>query len=149
MRLMLLSLLLLGCVPPRASRPAVVTESALETWRGSARGTSVARVHTPVPIVRATPPRARDLRLASGRRVDVDLHRAPLADALWLLAEAGGRSLVSEPDLGAHVSVRLRHVDPLRAMHALAEAHGVEVTAVSGVLIARLRQPLSAAASPE
>lgn len=146
---LLLCLLFSGCAASASLPSASLPSAALVAWRGRAEP----RGALPTWRAASTAPRTRPWLhrspLRSARRVDVDLHRAPLADALSLLAEAAGRSLICEPDLGASVSVRLRRVDPLRAMHALAEAHGVEVQVAHGVLIARPAQPLSAASSPE
>lgn len=75
---------------------------------------------------------------ARGRRpIDVSFERAPLAQALQVLADAAGVGLVVAEGVEGEVSLTLRRVQPLEAMRALAEAHGVSLTFVGGNVIAR------------
>ena len=80
--------------------------------------------------------------------MDARLRRAPLADALRLLAETAHLGLVVDEDLGGEVSVDLRRVHPYEAMRALAESHGVELSRVGRTVVARRRRPACAPCDP-
>lgn len=74
-----------------------------------------------------------------GRRIHVAFRRAPLSEALRLLADEAHVQLVIADDLSGEVSVRLRAVRPYDAMLALAEAHGADVLRNGELVIIRAR----------
>ena len=80
---------------------------------------------------RAAPRRVRH----RARRIDVRFHRAGLHHAIELLADEARVSVVVDESLRGEVSLRLRRVDPLEALYALAEAHGAQVRRQGEVLI--------------
>lgn len=67
--------------------------------------------------------------------INVNLNQASLVSALTLLAEAANVSLVIGDDVSGTVSVRLRNVDPVDAMVAIAEARGAHLRFENGIVI--------------
>ncbi|HJL17486.1 MAG TPA: hypothetical protein RMH99_17585 [Sandaracinaceae bacterium LLY-WYZ-13_1] len=139
-----LGLALAACGAPA---PGVASDlrGALDTWEAPGRGrvasVTVARGRAPEPprrTVRVRRPAAARFA-GEGPAVDVRFERAPLAEALWLLADAADVGLVVGEGVDAPVTADLRRVRPLAAMRALAEAHGVELARRGRIVIARRR----------
>jgi hypothetical protein len=74
---------------------------------------------------------------SDGPRIDVRFEQAPLSSALRLLAEAASLGIVIGEGLDDRISVDLRRVRPIEAMHAIARAHRVELELVGGTVVAR------------
>lgn len=91
-------------------------------------------------------PLARTVRIAepqqprrprSGRRIDVDLHRASLESALQLLADEAHLNLVLGDGISGEVSLSLRRVDPAEALAALAESRGLSFSRQGSITIVK------------
>lgn len=91
----------------------------------------VVRIGPPPP----PPPAAR----RSGRRVDIELHRAALPAALQLLADEARLNLVLGEGITGEVSLSLRRVDPSEALEALASSHNLTLDRQGSILIVRRR----------
>jgi len=71
------------------------------------------------------------------RRIDVDLARAPIAEALRLLADAAEFDVVVGDDVIDEVTMRLRQVRVRDALDAIAATHGLEMEWRGRVLLVR------------
>ncbi|MCB9592232.1 MAG: hypothetical protein H6719_05830 [Sandaracinaceae bacterium] len=141
------ALLAAGCASsaPHGSTP--LDAQSLASWADDAaevpEATVVRRERFETVRVAAAPVAAdRVARLpyaGRGPRVDVRLERAPLSNALRLLADAANLSIVIGEGVEAEVSVDLRQVRPLEAMHALADAHHVDIAIVGRTVVAQRR----------
>jgi hypothetical protein len=87
----------------------------------------------------APAPRPEPSRPPRRGRLNVSLSDADLPNALRLLAEAGGFSLVVESDVAGSVSTELEGVDPYDALVTIAGANGADVRYEGGVVIVRRR----------
>ncbi len=135
MRRWIILLVAVGC----AHAPSVphVDASALQQWEAAPRVQRPRNVRISrdeqVPDVRRAP-----LRRASsfrGARIDISFHRAPLSEALRMLADHAGVNLVMGDDVSGEVSMHLSRVRPLDAMEALAQAHGARVQWIGRVAL--------------
>ncbi len=141
----LLAVVLAGCgAAPRSAQPAAFDlEGALSGWaREEDAEWRVTRIdprplRAPVRIGETPRVVAPIVGLRARRPIDVSFERAPLPDALRMLADAAGVGLVIGEGVTGDVSLTLRGVQPLEAMRALAEAHGVSLTFVGRSVIAR------------
>jgi len=138
--------LLAGC----ASAPSAVTPSAngaaLDAWtRDEAAAPASTTVRREVArrrygTVRIERPPAAPL-VRRGPRLDLRLERAPLSNALRLLADAADLGIVIGEGVDREVSCDLRRVRPVEAMQALAEAHDIELRVIGRTtIVARRRQ---------
>lgn len=145
MRLISLALCgLAGCAAATPRPVARVDEASLEAWAcddGAAEApASIAVQRTRFETVRvAAAPAQPTWPVARGPRIDVRFERAQLSSALRLLADAADLGIVLGEGLEREISADLRRVRPLEAMHALAEAHHVELRVIGRTVIARRR----------
>ena len=142
----------LGCASasPAPRAPRADLSGALEGWTSAGEESPDASPTGPrfrEASARPAPPgRARTVRVegegesawpVGGRRIDVRFEQAPLSSALRVLAEAAELGIVIGEGLDDRISLDLRRVRPVEAMHALARAHGVELELVGGTVVAR------------
>lgn len=138
-------LILLGAcastVPPHGSgtRSTSASDAVLDEWVERHERRAIASQH-----VRARPetqPRSASTRqvVREGRRIHVAFRRAPLTEALRLLAQEARVQLVIADALSGEVNLRMRNVRPWDAMLALAEAHGADVLRDGDLVIVRAR----------
>jgi hypothetical protein len=134
MRRAIVAAFLMAC---GVARPAPSAGPAIEDWVSEEQRAppSVRIAASPTPPIR-TP---RERPLANGRPVDARFQDAPLEAALRILAEAANLNLVVGEGVTGTVTVDLRGIPPIEAMHALAEAHGVSLELVGRTVIARGR----------
>jgi type II secretory pathway component HofQ len=71
--------------------------------------------------------------------VDVELHRASLADALQLLADEARLNLVLGDGIGGEVSLSLRRVDPLEALRAVVASRGLSLSQQGSITVVQRR----------
>ncbi len=96
---------------------------------------------TPAPLTTTVriAPAAEPARRRSGRRINVDLHRASLAQALQLLADEAHLNLVLGEGLTGEVSLSLRHVDPLEVLDSVVASRGLVAEQQGSILVVRRR----------
>jgi hypothetical protein len=68
-------------------------------------------------------------------KIDIDLNRAPLGDALRFIADSGGFNVVVGDDPNVPVTVKLHNVDAFDALVTVAEAHGLDVEMERGIVL--------------
>jgi len=121
-------LLLAGCAASAATPgPAPLGDAELASWEETRTAPSSQvlrreRLETTRVAPRRPPSRAR-----RGRRVDLEVHRAPLTEAVRFLADAAGVNVVVGEGVHGEVTTRMRHVHPLDALEAIAQAHGAHL----------------------
>jgi hypothetical protein len=126
-----------------ASEVSTGLDDAIARFEPQAQGRETLRLDAAPPRALATThtiaasPRAP--RARSGRRVDVNLHHAPLENALGLLASECRLDFVSAGKLDTTVSLTLHRIDPCEALDVVAEAHGVELQRRGRIVIAKGR----------
>ncbi len=135
---------LAGCAAAPPPSVARVDSASLVAWAcddaADATPASIAVLRTRFETVRVAAAPARPTwPVARGPRIDVRFERARLGSALRLLADAADVGIVLGEGLEREISADLRRVRPLEAMHALAEAHHVELRIVGRTVIARRR----------
>ena len=111
---------------PRPTSAAPVSRTLREP---SAPLTGTVRIREPAPA-----PKKR-----SGRRVNVELHRASLTEALQFLADEARINLVLGDGISGEVSLSLRRVDPAEALAALAESRGLTLSQQGSILVVQKR----------
>lgn len=112
----------------------------VEEWVQRQHRTSTSSVHVAAEHHRARVAQSRVQRAPrQGRRINVAFRRAPLSEALRLLAEEARLNLVIADDVSGEVSLHLRAVRPYDAMLALAQAHGAELARQGNVIFVRSR----------
>jgi len=139
--------LLSGCgagatATPPPSGPPRVDDHAAARWDdgGPVAGARTLRADGARPAAARTPGPARQAHTASsGRRVNARFDDADLSDALRMLADAAGRSLVVGDGVAGRVTLDLQRVDPLSALIALAEAHGARVSTRGSIVVVETR----------
>lgn len=127
-------MLLAGC----ASAPepvAVDVGGAIARWGAVEPEATSSRVVAREASTRRTRPSAR--RWTGGPRIDLELHRAPLAEALRFVAEQAGYGIVVGEGLERPITVSLRRVPALEALALIAAAHRVELERVGRNIVAR------------
>lgn len=142
-----LAVLLVGCgatAPARTTTTSSDMSCAVDDWTAgeSRRPESVTlRREAPVRRIRHTVRIRRPLeRLESrGPRIDVQLERARLSNALRLLADAADLGIVIGEGLDTRITVDLRRVRPVEAMRALAQAHDIDLRVIGRTVVARRR----------
>lgn len=111
----------------------------MSRWGAAPQAPSSRALAAPLsqPVRIGAPP--APARRRSGRRVDVDLHRADLAEALQFLADEARINLVLGEKISGEVSMSLRRVDPLEALEALASSRELSLERQGAVTIVRKR----------
>ncbi|MCA9605739.1 MAG: hypothetical protein KC619_09100 [Myxococcales bacterium] len=141
MRRIALSALLTGCAA--ATPPATSPRADLDAWTAREQDGAPASMtvqRTRFETVRLSAPPPAELPYARrGPRIDVHFVRARLSNALRFLADAADLGIVLGEGLDAEVTADLRRVRPVEAMHALAEAHHVELRIIGRTVIAQRR----------
>lgn len=144
-----------GCAPIGQSEPKRPDCHACEELHGASRP-------DPEPVTSAADDRSRTIALVDAdpsvsdrflttrigygeepasprpprrRKIDVELLRAPFADAVRFLAESGRFDVVIEAPSASDVTVSLHGVDPYDALELIAEAKGLDVRTRRGVVI--------------
>lgn len=149
-----LSIALAGCARPQPEHPAECEEISVPATTAQVAsppapvGFQYGTPDTPASAVDdATPSRFRVRRIGAlsdevprrkpsgGRRVDIDLVKAPFDDAVRLLADTGRFNVVVEAPGASPVTVRLSGVDPFDALIVIAEARGLEVRFERGIVV--------------
>lgn len=74
-------------------------------------------------------------RLGRSKRINLELVKAPFADAARLLGDVGGFNVVVEENTGGPVTVRLVSVDAYDALLAICEARAISVRTRRGIVI--------------
>lgn len=127
---------------PRAEPSPAEVDAAMSHPRPAGEGASSRTLQEPaaplagaVRIREPSPPSPR----RSGRRVDVELHRASLADALQLLADEARLNLVLGDGIGGEVSLSLRRVDPLEALRAVVASRGLSLSQQGSITVVQRR----------
>ncbi|MCS6900050.1 MAG: hypothetical protein RMJ98_10435 [Myxococcales bacterium] len=110
----------------RRSEVLVAPPTSKERWGPR---TETVRIREPTP----TPARR------SGRRVDVELYRASLAEALQLLADEARINLVLGDGIQGEVSLSLRRVDPAEALEVLVASRGLILSRQGSILVVQKR----------
>ena len=130
MRPWLALVLTVGCASTPSAPARVGVRSALVRWEseGAGRAESRALARTPRRTTRIAS--SAPVRWVGGPRIDLELHRAPLGEALRFVAEAAGYGIVLGEGLERPVTVSLRRVPALEALAAIAEAHRVSLERV-------------------
>lgn len=119
----------------REAEPTPDSESRANVQSTKLRAPAQDRFATKRIVAPVAPPQ----RHGSQRRINLSLHRAELANALRLIAEAGRLNLVVEEGVTGEVSVELKRVRAYDALVALAEAHGAVVEPRGNILIVKRR----------
>jgi hypothetical protein len=110
-------------------RPTSAAPASRTLQEPSAPLTGTVRIQESAPA-----PRKR-----SGRKVDVELHRASLTEALQFLAGEARINLVLGDGISGEVSLSLRRVDPAEALEALAESRGLTLSQQGSILVVQKR----------
>ena len=105
-----------------------------ESAAPASRSLAAAPAGVPTETVRLREPAPAAPR-RSGRRVDVELHRASLAAALQFLADEARINLVLGEGISGEVSLSLRRVDPAEALDALASSRGLTLSRQGAILV--------------
>lgn len=150
-------MIVVGCAPITASTPEPPVCHACDEMREASRhgsdgdaGPSVFEARS-IDVAQGEPPgsytgRFATTRIGAGgepargrpprrRRIDVELLRAPFADAVRFLAESGGFDVIVEAPSATDVTVSLHGVDPFDALELIAETKGLAVRMRHGVVI--------------
>jgi hypothetical protein len=125
-----------GCASVPRARAGTDSGAAIAAWslrHDRGRQSTTLSTRSSREVVRIGEPAAPPLR-ATGPRVDVAFEGAELGNALRFLAERAGVGLVLGDSLSGRVSLRLRHVRPLDALFAIAEAHGATAEIERGIV---------------
>ncbi len=141
------AVLLVGCgasAPARTTTARSDMSCAVAEWTAgeSTRPESVTlRREAPVRRLQRTVRIQRPIQRFErrGPRIDVQLHRARLSNALRLLADAADLGIVIGEGLDSQITVDLRRVRPVEAMQALAQAYQVDLHVIGRTVIARRR----------
>ncbi|MEQ8456837.1 MAG: hypothetical protein RLO52_20875 [Sandaracinaceae bacterium] len=130
--------LTVGCASTPSAPPRVGVSDALVRWEsegagGRAESRALARTPRRTTRIASSAP----VRWVGGPRIDLELHRAPLGEALRFVAEAAGYGVVLGEGLERTVTVSLRRVPALEALAAIAEAHRVSLERVGRNVLVR------------
>lgn len=87
---------------------------------------------------------ARDRRASPGKRMDLNLHQARVADVMRLLSDVAGINFVLDHDVSGKVTVRLRNVRWQVALRAILKSRGLELQWEDNVLRVARRETLAA-----
>lgn len=90
--------------------------------------------------VRIAEPRSGHRTLRSGRRMDIEIHRADLGNALQFLANEARMNLVLGEGISGEVSLFLRRADPAEALQALAASRGLSLLHQGNILVVQRMQ---------
>ena len=121
----------------RFSDPAAIDAASARRGHGDGAARRAPAVAETPAVTRDGEERAHASVGTSTRRVDVRLHEADLENSLRMLADAARVPIVMDGDVEGTVTIELRRVDPIRALAAIARAHGASVERENGVLVVR------------
>ncbi len=138
-----------GCAAPSPPRPPP-TPDDVDAALALAASAPLAPSARPLPAlspghpVRIAEPRSgHRTTLRSGRRVDIEIHRADLGNALQLLANEARMNLVLGEGISGEVSLSLRRADPAEALQALAASRGLSLLPQGNILVVQRMQGAS------
>ncbi|MBI2893165.1 MAG: hypothetical protein HYY06_06400 [Deltaproteobacteria bacterium] len=117
-------------LPPVVVASTPARSEARSRSLGWARGESV-RIAPVAPVDRGAP------RVLARRRIDLDLHAAPVAEVFRLLADVGDLNVVLAEGITGEVTIRLRRVTLRDALRAVAATHSLDLSWEGNILFVR------------
>jgi hypothetical protein len=123
-----------GCAGPSANETVKLSSDELPQlqpdWEHSATKVSTQAIYQQrrldLPSSKAAS-QHKTTRIHYGKRISLDIVRAPLTTVFQLLADAGHFNLVVDESVKGTISAKFHNVYPLIALRAIAESHGARV----------------------
>lgn len=138
MRRVWLALLLTGCAeppPPAAPVPARVAVPSWAEGEGAPASKSIVAPSVPEGTLGTDAPPAK----SHGKRIDLDLVDADVANVCRLIGELAGVNVVVGDGVTGKVTMRLRHVPWDEALDAILLAKGYRAARVGSVIVVRAK----------